>query len=179
MTTFIRYSSFILISVFILTACEKKKETVDLSGSYIKVNDDAYLITDALIENFGKIGNQDIFEIHLSIYSDIVATGKEGKVTTLSGTGNVLFLKIYSSSEDSLITGVHELNYSNNLGSYKDPIYIINWNTQDKQIKWTRIVSGEVRVSKNDDYYNIVFDGVDENGAKIDVVFKGILKYFY
>ncbi|NJK87169.1 MAG: hypothetical protein HC906_15515 [Bacteroidales bacterium] len=124
-----------------------------------------------------KIGNQGIFEVRLSLYSDLLATGKNGKVTNLTGKGNVIFIRLFTSHFDSLDNGEYVFNFSNNLGTFKDPQYILGWDASDKQVRWTFIVSARMEVNKDDDYYDILLNGVDEFGNTVQCVYKGILMY--
>jgi hypothetical protein len=171
----------VLISLLI-ASCEKEKETEEIKKTnHLKIGETEYTLSSGALENYGQdeAGIYDVYNTDLTLFSDgITITNEDGELV-VSGSGQIIYFEMFSSTETSLDIGTYNLNiqpFSLKTFDYAD--YMIGWNQTVDDDDWTEIASGEVTVNKNSNEYEITINCTDENGQKLTGFFKGTLSYY-
>jgi hypothetical protein len=167
---------------FLVIGCEKENETEEIKKTnHLKIGDTEYNLTTGTLENYGQdeAGIYDVHNTDLTLFSDGITITDEDEELVISGSGQIIYFEMFSSTGTSLDIGTYNFNiqpFSLKTFDYAD--YIIDWNDTVDDDDWTEIASGEVTVTKNSNEYEITINCIDKNGLKITGFFKGTLLYF-
>lgn len=168
--------SIIALLLITLIGCSSNDDDSPLKNQ-IKTNITSFDITESVLVNTGT--NNDVTDFKLYFTSDGLTTNVNGD---FNGKGDYLFLSVRSSENNKLADGTYELNAKNtNAFSIGIGSYAINYvaNVVFGERPFTRIVSGTMSVSVQNDVYTITLDLQDENGNAVSGNYNGAITVYY
>ncbi len=172
-----------ILSTIVLAGCEKdnNKDKEDNLSSYFEYDGNRYALTHAYIENYGKAGPGEIYNLDLSLLSkEIEVVDSNGLITSLSGTGNGLYFEIFTPNSDKIDT----LNYIytsyqiNNYGTFDLGYAYIGYDFQNKTGTKQEIIEGYISVEQNYPLYEIIIECTLKNSKTLTGYYKGSIEYY-
>ncbi len=163
----------------LLISCDKDKDN-DSSGSYMKIGDTEYSLSQGTIENYGAdTGYYDGYNLDLYLFSDgfTVTTDEEGDMA-VSGSGNVIYFETFSSQSDAFDNGDYvydTINYTVKTFDYGD--FCLDCSAESDNNNWIEMTGGTVNIQKSGDTYSITINCTSEDGTKIEGFYEGSLLY--
>ena len=170
--------TIVLLSLFIFTGCKKDKDG-DSPNNYFKYEGKTYTINKGILENYGE-EDAGVYNLDLTLISSgINLIESQGEIVGATGTGNIIYFEMFTTSETKLDNGTYEFDYSAEAGTFDDGELLINYNTENYQAEIDQYINeGTVKVVKNGDIYEITINCTDEDGKSVTGYFKGTLKWY-
>ncbi|MDX9853122.1 MAG: hypothetical protein RBS81_05015 [Tenuifilaceae bacterium] len=166
----------ILLSLFVIsTLFVGCSDDEDAPKNHITYDGVTKTISAGLLENYGSAGLSS-YNFDITLYEGL----KYSQTTGFSGTGNLIYFELFSSSATELVPGTYtydalETTNANTFDAGFIAIGIeIASETADEIIY---IASGKVTVKKDGSTYTIDIDCTSTDGKKITGYYKGSLSY--
>lgn len=184
MKTLTKLLAYGILSFLLLSSCEKLKDD-DTDGesyaNFFEYDGSKYSITQAFIENYGKAGSGEIYNLDLYLLSgEFEIIESNGLVTSIDGTGNGLYFELFSKYSNKIDTGIYTC-YSSKIGEIETfdqgNVYIGYDFTTETGIK-LEIKEGYISVEQNDPTYEIQIECTLKNGSQFTGYYKGAAGYY-
>lgn len=177
MKIFIRNVVVMLLLGFAIAGC-KKDSAKNETKNYVNVDGTEYEISKGFITNYGL--NNSAYNLDLVLISSGLTIHEiMGMPDSVSGTGNVIYFEMYSSSSDKIALGDYNYNDSGNAGSFDYAEYMVNWNSAlQPNSAGLEIKTGSVKVISNGNEYELSFSGTNASNTTITGYYKGSLNYY-
>jgi len=157
---------FVLIIFAVLTSCEKEEEG---PKNYIEYNGQKYELTKGFIQNLG--GEHNNWDIILA--SDLIMVTGEG----ITGFGNAVYLRMFSSSQTEFAPGVYTYSSSANPLTFNRGTYGINYDYANRNGTSLALVAGTINISLTGSDYTISISSVLASGTAVNAYYSGPLVY--
>jgi hypothetical protein len=172
------FVAILLLSIFIAGCKKDEEETVK---NYFNYNGTEFSLSQGFLENYGKYGTDEGFNIDLSLLSSgFTINESNGEVESVTGTGDGLYFEIYTSLPDKL--DIRDYTYdakeSYVAGTFSYGMFGTGFSIENETGSLFDITGGKVSVTSNGSEYEITINCTSSNGKTITGHYKGPLKYF-
>ncbi|MGB1242498.1 MAG: hypothetical protein ACPG49_08255 [Chitinophagales bacterium] len=150
----------------------KKDDASPNNQNQFTLNEESFEISKGFIEEYGSNGN-DSYDFDVSLVSsDINYNQTEGD---FSGTGNVIYLDLNTSSENGLVSGTY--NYSDDRDTFTLVAAAVatNYDTENETGSNFAVTGGSVDVDVDGSNVSFEFNLTISNNATVTGSFKGSL----
>lgn len=171
----IRYFLFTLVIwvLLMVAGCEKFEDIAPKSS--FKYDGREYDLSASIIVQRGE-GNSS-YQLGFIIYSGFEVSGPNREFINLSGTGHAIeFPMIFSSSSEKLTPGMYNFDpYSKNQFTFSNAYVAIDFTNEISSGTISLITAGKLKISENNNIYELTFDFTDENNKYIKGYYKGAI----
>ena len=171
---------FLFVSL-ILWGCKDKEEEVIVPKNIIAYNGTEYDLSQGLLIDYGQFSKDEGHTQVLFLYSSgITVHENAGKIDSTSGTGQLIYLEMFSPVTGLLADGEYTYDiYKTYKPSTFDYAYaVLNADYYTAEGDLYEMISGKVTVKKEKENYTISFDCIEGEGKHITGFYKGPLKYY-
>lgn len=173
---------FLFISSIML-GCKDKEEEIIVPKNVIAYNGVDYDLSKGILIDYGQFGKDEGHTQVLFLYSSgITVHENEGKIDSTSGTGQLIYLEMFSPVANMLGDGEYTYDiYKTYKPSTFDYAYaVLNADYYAGEGDLYEMISGKVTVKKEKekDNYTVSFDCIEGEGKHITGFYKGPLTYF-
>jgi hypothetical protein len=175
---------FVIVSFILITSCEKLKNNGPDEGSYtnfFEYDSSKYVITQAFIENYGKTGAEEIYNLDLYFLSNELEIIDSNKLfTSIDGIGNGMYFELFTSYPNKIDTGIYNC-HNNTIGeinTFDQGNVYIGYDFTTSTGTDLEIKEGYISVEQNDPTYEIQIKCTLKNGGQLVGYYKGPIGYF-
>ncbi len=169
-------SAILLVVAVVFSSCKKDDPeptpTPDPKPQSYFTNDGVdYVLSSAYSQYWGVNNGVHNFDIYI-VSEDIkyVQSSEE-----FSGTGEVVYLELFTSSSSGLIVGEYNYSSENNAFSFGTAEVGINADSQSSEGLWLSAVGGKVNIAKDGEKYTISFNLTTDDNKEIIGKYEGVL----
>jgi hypothetical protein len=175
MKTKLMYLGILAFSIMLLCSGCKKDNKDNGPENYFKYNGKTYSLADGFLEYYGLWSGTG-YNFDVNLYSSGITYDGED----FQGTGNAVYLEMYSSSSASLASGTYTYDESSSEDplTFDEGMFGMKINMSDGSGTVTAVGSGTVKVSKSGEAYEFTFSCKNSNNQTISGYFKGTLDYY-
>ena len=155
-----------------LAGCKKTKD----AGNHFTYAGKDYALTNGLLEYYGA-GNGSGYNFDVTLYSSGISYSETDQ--TLTGTGHILYIEMYSSQTGYLESGSYTFDSGSNgnSGTYTYGAIGMDVNMQAETGTIKEFTSVNVKIVKSGTTYEVSFAGKDTENTAIDAYFKGTFTF--
>lgn len=162
-------------SFLLVTSC--KKDDDNKSTNILKYDNTEYTLKSGYLENYGQDSIGAAFNVDLTMYTaEVTVHESGGAVDSISGTGQVIYFEIFTSTADGIASGdyVYDAMETGANGTFDYGIFSSDISTFEA----VDIEDGVVHVVKDGNTYDITIVATDVLGKNISGAYKGALTYY-
>jgi hypothetical protein len=170
----------VLLLILATTGCKKDKDDDKSPTNYFTYDGATYELSQGFLENYGQWGMDEGFNLDVTLVSKgLTAVEAGGELTSLSGTGDVVFFELYSTTGGELVADdyVYDID-SFEPGTFEFGGLMIGFTGPDQFGQGVYFTAGTVKIKKSGSQYEISFDCTTTPGKNATGYFKGNLKYY-
>ena len=147
----------------------------DSESNFLMVGDNTYVLAQGLLENYGAMAETGAVNLDLTLISEGIEVDWLNQTAT--GSGQVFYLEMFTSTEGFLDNGVYAYNNSLEATSWDYGEYASNWTNNCDDTCFIDINQGVVSVDRDGLNYTIEFQGFTVNDAAVSLHYSGTLTY--
>lgn len=166
----------------------------DESPNFVKIGEKTYALNGGLLEDYGNIGEEGIFNLDLVLHSSGIRYNSE--MEEYYGKGNYVGFELYTGTEGDLDAGEYTSGswFEPETMVYVSSVYALNidletaeefyeaWDNDEVDIEDRPWIEGEMygtlSLEKEGDKYIIEFAGLTEEEEVVVIHYEGKLSYF-
>lgn len=167
--------TFAVSSLFV--SCSK--DSVE-KKNFITYDGVEYPLTQAFFEGYGQDQPNEGYNIDAYFFSEgVKVSGTGNEIGTLSGSGTVIYLELFSNLEDVLEKGeyIYDENQTFLSNTFDFGLVGLNYDVTNENGTVLGITGGKVSVKTSGTSYEITFDLTESGGKKITGSYSGEVKY--
>lgn len=175
---FTPFIAVLIISLFVSGCKKDKNETVK---TYFNYNGTEYNLSQGFLENYGKYGAEEGYNLDLSLLSSSFTLHySNGEVDSVSGIGHALTFELFTTLPDKLDIRdyAYDATESGAAGTFDWGMVLMDYNTLTETGTSFEITGGKVSITSNGSEYEVTINCTTSDGKTITGYYKGALKYF-
>jgi hypothetical protein len=173
--------SIILIAALFLVfaGCKKDSDNDPATTGQFTYAGTSYALSQGFLGGYGEVGiNSYGIEVVL-MSSGLQVIETNGIADSISGTGDIFVMDLYSAAENTIEPGEYSYAESGIAGTFEYSIVLIGYDAATEEVEVEdEVVGGTVTVTKDGDTYGFSFNLTTMLGKTITGDYSGSMKFY-